>query len=134
MAPSNPIRQTFVRDIQDSSGVFDLFTDYVDEQTYFNLVSKYKFILCLEGNGFENHRVWETLYRNAFPVMISTTWSLSLRNLNLPIFYIKNPSDCSTERLRDFLHKNQNFLAKDNEVLWMDYWKALIRRNEKVFE
>jgi hypothetical protein len=130
MAPSNPIRQTFVLDIQKDAGVFDLFVDYLDEQTYFNLVSRYRFVLCLEGNGFENHRIWETLYRDSFPVMLKSPWSLGLKSLNLPILYIEKPSDCTPERLQEFLRDNSDFRAKNSEMLWMEYWKALVRKSE----
>jgi len=130
MAPSNPIRQSFVEEIQKDLGVFDLFVDYIDERAYFNLTSRYRFVLCLEGNGYENHRIWETLYRDAFPVMLKSPWSLSLKTLNLPILYIEKPSDCTSERLLEFLRDNKDFRAESHEMLWVNYWKALVRKNE----
>ena len=130
MAPSNPIRISFVEEIKKDLGVFDLFVDYLDERAYFNLTSRYRFVLCLEGNGYENHRIWETLYRDSFPVMLKSPWSLSLMKLNLPILYIEKPSDCTSELLHDFLRDNMNFRAKTHEMLWVNYWKAFIRKNE----
>lgn len=130
MAPSNPIRISFVEEIKKDLGVFDLFVDYLDERAYFNLTSRYRFVLCLEGNGYENHRIWETLYRDSFPVMLKSQWSLSLMTLNLPILYIEKPSDCTSELLHDFLRDNMDFRAESHEMLWVNYWKALIRKNE----
>jgi hypothetical protein len=130
MAPSNPIRRSFVEEIQKDLGVFDLFVDYLDERSYFNLTSRYRFVLCLEGNGYENHRIWETLYRDSFPVMLKSPWSLSLKTLNLPILYIEKSSDCTSELLHDFLRNNMNFHAESHEMLWVSYWKALIRKYE----
>lgn len=129
MASSNQIRQKIISEIQNGNGfeIFDLFTDYLDERAYFKLANRYKFVLCLEGNGFENHRVWETLYRNSFPVMISTTWSLSLKSLGLPILYIDYPKGCTPGLLKDFAYKNSGFQAKFHETLWIDYWKLLVQ-------
>lgn len=135
MALSNPIRIRVVDEIRSAnSKLFDLYTDYIGEKEYFNLVNDYKFVLCLEGNGFENHRIWETLYRNSFPVMIRTTWSKSLEYLNCPILYIDAISDLNAEVLTEFLEINSKFDARTCEVLWIDYWIDLVRRLELKYE
>jgi hypothetical protein len=126
MSPTNPIRKNVLEDIKTTSGSFDVYTEYLLPKNYFTLANRYRFVLCLEGNGFENHRVWETLYRNGFPVMFRSTWSLSLQPLNLPIFYIDNLDDCSIEALTEFELRNQHFLAQGKASLWTSYWSKLI--------
>ena len=130
MAPSNPIREAVLARIDEKMEVYKVFTEYMDEKKYFKLVNDYQFVLCLEGNGFENHRIWETLYRNAFPVMLKTTWSTSLKHLELPILYLEDISDCNVSNLNHFLAVHMGFEAKNHDSLWMDYWKDLVARTE----
>ena len=126
MSPTNPIRKIVLEHIKTTSGSFDVFTEYLLPKSYFTLASRYRFVLCLEGNGFENHRVWETLYRNGFPVMFRSPWSLSLQPLSLPIFYIDNLDECSIEALVEFEVRNQHFQAETQANLWTSYWSKLI--------
>ena len=130
MSPTNPIRKMVLEGIKTTSGSFDVFTEYLLPKSYFTLANKYRFVLCLEGNGFENHRVWETLYRNGFPVMFRSPWSLSLQPLNLPIFYIDDLDDCSIEALVEFEKRNQHFQAQAQANLWTSYWSKLISGGE----
>ena len=132
MAPSNPVRQYVLGTISNSSGSFEVYSKYLHQKAYFRLVSKYRFVLCLEGNGFENHRIWETLYRNCFPVMFRTAWSETLRKLNLPIFYIDHLDDCTIEALSAFEMRNANFLAINHQELWTPYWADLIKSGENL--
>lgn len=128
MALSNPIREAVLAQLDERMEVYEVFTKYMDEKKYFELVNDYQFVLCLEGNGFENHRIWETLYRNAFPVMLRTTWSMSLKHLALPILYLDDISDCNVSTLNQFLSVHKGFKAKNHESLWMSYWKDLVSR------
>lgn len=132
MAPSNPIRRHVLDTISDSTGSFEVFSKYIHQRAYFRLASKYRFILCLEGNGFENHRIWETLYRNNFPVMYRTIWSESFRKLRLPIFYIDHLDDCTVEALSEFIERNSSFRAVNHTELWTPYWESLIKEGETV--
>jgi hypothetical protein len=133
MLPTNPIRKKVIEDIKTTSGSFDVYTEYLLPKSYFTLANKYRFVLCLEGNGFENHRVWETLYRNGFPVMFRSVWSLSLQPLNLPIFYIDHLKDCSVKALIEFEERNQHFSAQSQANLWTSYWSKLISDRTKNF-
>lgn len=126
MAPSNPIRRRVNEIVKSSTGSFLVVDKYLEEKKYFELVSKFRFVLCLEGNGYENHRIWETLYRSSFPVMFKSTWSISLQELRLPIFYIDSLDECSQENLRKFAESNAAFEAKIHPELWTPYWHTLI--------
>ena len=130
MSPTNPIRKKVLEDIKTTSGSFDVYTEYLSPKNYFTLANRYRFVLCLEGNGFENHRVWETLYRNGFPVMFRSAWSLSLQPLNLPIFYIDDLEDCSIAALTEFELRNQHFQSENQANLWTSYWSKLISRGK----
>jgi len=126
MSNTNPIRRAVISDAEKFSEIFDVKTQYLHEKNYFNLIQKYQFLLCLEGNGFENHRIWESLYLGIFPVMLKSDWSISLNYLNLPILMVDEIGDITKEMLQKFWQKNLEFDPKSKPQLWMGYWKELI--------
>lgn len=105
---------------------------YVREKTYLNAfrysmtVRKYQFVLCLEGNGFDNHRIWESLYFRSFPVMLKSEFSISLKSLGLPILIVDSLRDITLEVLRFHVKQNSDFNPKDCGLLWMPYWKEMV--------
>ena len=128
MSPTNSFRFVAVEYASKHPNLFDVFTNYVHEREYFMLTRSYKFVLCCEGNGFENHRIWETLYQGSFPVMVKSTWSLSLQYLNLPIMFVDSLNDLTQEGLVKFSKANRDFNPQDHNQLWIPFWSKLIRR------
>jgi hypothetical protein len=126
MSDTNPIRQTVIKDAEKFPKIFDINTQYLHEKQYFDLIKKYQFLLCLEGNGFENHRIWESLYLGIFPVMLKSDWSLSLKYLKLPILLVDEISEITEEMLQKFWQKNLDFNPESKSELWTRYWEDLI--------
>lgn len=126
MALSNVVRSKVLYELKQRNSNFDIKLDYLSTKDYFTLTRKYRFILALEGNGFENHRIWEALYQNSFPVLLRSEWALTLSELNLPIMYINSVSEVTSTSLNDFLSKHKDFLASKHEALWIPYWKEII--------
>ena len=127
MAPTNPSRFLAVQHARKNTKLFDVFTDYLFEDDYFDLTHKYSFVLCCEGNGFENHRIWETLYQDSFPVMVRTPWANSLEYLGLPILFVDSLDELTHETLAKFATINSDFSSKDCPQLWTPFWKTVIR-------
>ncbi len=126
MSPTNEIRREVLERLDPGDSNFDIRTEYLKPKAYFKMTRRYQFILALEGNGFENHRIWEALYQNSFPVMFRSKWSLSLTELKLPIMYIDSLSDITSEGLKRFYSSHKDFKATNHEALWTPYWKELI--------
>ena len=125
MAPTNPIRYEVIEQASLNSKFFEVDRQYKNEVDYFMNVKKYKFVFCCEGNGFENHRIWESLYQNSFPVMLETIFSKSLSDLELPILLIKDLGEITAELLKKFQEENYDFNCSSEPKLWTPYWKAL---------
>lgn len=123
MAPTNQIRFDVVEKASLKREIFDIDRQYKNENEYFRNVKKYKFVFCCEGNGFENHRIWESLYQNSFPVMLETDFSKRLTSLELPILLVKDLGEINANLLRKFLEENSAFDARKERKLWIDYWK-----------
>ena len=127
MSPTNPIRNRVLPQLKERSEIFSIFTEYLDSHKYFKLTKNYRYILVLEGNGFENHRVWEALYQNSFPVMLRTPWSQNLSKLDLPILYVDSLLEINSKLLMNHLEVHNEFKASNHEALWTPYWNEVIR-------
>lgn len=126
MSPTNPERYKVLIWGRDNSSIADTFFTLMRPEQYFTLARNYKFIFCSEGNGFENHRVWESLYQGSFPVMLRTAWSASLAPLDLPILLIDSYTEIIPSLLVNHLEKNRDFDPAKCNWLWADAWKKLI--------
>jgi hypothetical protein len=126
MAPTNIQRKDFLAFPKGADSVFDVATGYLGTKKYFMLTRRYKFILVLEGNGFDTHRLWEVLYQGSFPVVLRTPWSESLEYLGLPICYVENFSALDEGFLENFLQSNMGFNPQLCSELWTNYWKDLV--------
>jgi hypothetical protein len=62
---------------------------------YLMELSKYRFCLCIRGNGIDTHRFWESLYLGVIPVIINnkttkcSNFIRYLNKLNIPFYEIK---------------------------------------------
>jgi hypothetical protein len=126
MSPSNKIRTEVILQALHNPELFDVKKEILPVKDYFNLTRKYRFIFACEGNGFENHRIWETLYQGSFPVLIKSEWSYSLKYLNLPILYVSNIEEINLQMLLNFAKLHENFDPNKTKCLWTPFWKKLI--------
>ena len=126
MWATNPDRYNAVYKALENPQIFDVYREYVPNQLYQKYFSHYKFVFCCEGAGYENHRIWESLYRGNFPVMLDTKWARTLIDLELPILLISSISELTAEHINSHLQKWQNWDPKICQTLWMPYWKNLI--------
>jgi len=60
---------------------------------YFNELSKSKFVITPEGNGYDTHRIWESLIFKTFPVMQESKFTENLKELGVPGIFLHNWSD-----------------------------------------
>jgi hypothetical protein len=126
MSLSNPIRQVVVQKTLNLPDIFDVQLNYLSPERYFALARKYQFVLCLEGNGYENHRIWESLYFGNFPVLLRTTWSRKLASLQLPFLMVDDVSEVTLEIIDQHRQTHSDFKPEETSVLWLNHWRRLI--------
>jgi hypothetical protein len=130
MSPTNVIRRPTILECLNREEIFDVQLQMLNEFDYFRLVSQYRFVLCLEGNGYENHRIWETLYNGGIPILLDSKWSRTLQYLNLPILLVKNTRSIDRKLLLKKSIQFRNFNPRLTEVLWTPFWKRVINSGE----
>lgn len=127
MSNTNPIRRPTIIECMMKPKIFDVSVGLMHEDEYYLMCKKYRFILCLEGNGHENHRIWETLYQGSFPILLRTRWSESLAYLDLPILIVNSIDEVDIKLLEDFRFNNQYFRAAERNSLWVPFWKKMVK-------
>jgi hypothetical protein len=90
----------------------------ISHKSYCEKLSKYKFVICPEGNGISTHRFWETLYLGSIPIVIN---NMIYDSYNLPIVKLNKWSDISLDILNNF---DVDKFSKDQ--LDFKYWENTI--------
>lgn len=132
MSMTNTSRIFAIKEAMKYAKMFKVQNKMIDEKDYMNLTRMYRFIFCCEGNGYDSHRVWETLYRGSFPVLLNSKWAKSLQYLNLPILMIDSFEAVNQKMLTKFANRHHDFEPIKTDCLWTPFWKELIN-NHKNF-
>lgn len=100
--------------------------------TYFNSMSKCRFVLCPEGNGLDCIRLWEALYLGCIPVIKPRPF-VDWFSWHLPMIIVRSWDEVSLDLLNDgYKHiQEKDASGKYNwEMLKMSYWKDEITRRK----
>jgi len=117
-------------------GIFDNFSKYswvkIDAPNknlteYLYSLASSKFVLCPFGNGYDTHRLWETLYAGSIPVVENHITYEATKNL--PVLKIDSFNNLNEDKLNNFYNqfKSSDFSF---EPLYIDYWNSLIRQED----
>jgi hypothetical protein len=71
---------TYRRDVINQArahSLFDVYETLVDHSTYLEELSKYKYALCVRGNGLDTHRFWECVYLGVIPIIVNNEYTNS---------------------------------------------------------
>ena len=100
------------------------FLDNIKHLENIKRLSKYKFCICPEGNGYDTHRLWECYYVQTIPIVLNTEFiQILIKHINLPIIILNRWEDFSEKKLN---YSNYNFDEKYYELLNFNYYKKLI--------
>ena len=104
--------------------------DWIDVKTlkqspkqYLSDINNSKFTICPWGNGYDTHRLWESLYLKSIP--ITRNHSAYKQFHDLPIIFIKSWKKLDL----DFLDKKASRLPSQGlKKLDLDYWEDTINK------
>ena len=88
-------------------------------ENYLEDLNKANFVLCPIGNGIDTHRIWETLYAGAIPILEKNVHNLSFQNL--PIYYYEDISEVTEQSLLNFLKNKKEY---NLEQIDFNFWNA----------
>lgn len=90
----------------------------VSKADYFIELKKHKFAICPRGNGLDTHRLWECIYLDVIPIMISSDF---INIDNLPIIILNNWGEFNKKKL----YKEFNNIK--NSKVCLSYYKNIIQ-------
>ena len=98
----------------------------LDWDNYIEDLSRHKFCISPNGNGFDCHRTWECLYLGVIPIVEKSQHMSYFKDL--PILFVDSYDDISinylNQKYKDFQEKKFNM-----EKLSLSYWKNKIREH-----
>jgi len=68
-------------------------TPVLSQPEYLAYLSKCKFAICPEGNGYDSHRLWECFYLEVVPIVLNNNFIQVLKTHNLPMLILDNWDD-----------------------------------------
>jgi len=94
----------------------------VSQNIYFEHLARSKFVISPKGNGPDCHRVWESIYLGAIPVVVDHISFSQFKHL--PILFINDWNDVTM----DFLTNKTNCIQVNSyyKELDMRHWKTII--------
>lgn len=123
-SPTHVIRELFAEMYFDSIKDLIVVKGRVTPQQYSKLVSCFKFVLALRGNGVDTHRFWETLYRGSVPIVQTSNWSKSVAELGIPLIEVP---DLQYETIEASIRAwgSKEIVPREILPLWEDFWRNL---------
>ena len=105
---TNPKRTEYINYLKELPFV-DVQEDKLPFKQYLNLLSEYKFCICLEGAGFDTHRNYECLLTETVPIMKNSTVDMIYHQDNLPCIFVSDWYNITNQLFSSFSEDKYNF-------------------------
>lgn len=92
-------------------------SDKKSKEEYFIELKKHRFAICPRGNGLDTHRLWECIYLDVIPIMISPDF---ININNLPIIVLNSWNDFNEDKLY------KEFSNIKNSKVCLSYYKNML--------
>lgn len=100
-----------------SSNFFYHQNEKLNKEDYLIELAKYRYTLCPWGNGFDTHRVWESIYLGSIPII---KYHRAYKHVdNIPLSVVKS--------FKNLEEKNHELKKHDDKKIFFSYWSKLIK-------
>jgi len=124
---TNYKERTWIKDYFSNKEFAYIENSILDLREYQEKLTNYRFVLCPFGNGFDSHRIWETLYSGSIPVVMNHPTFNCLNDL--PVIMVDDFKNITEQyllnRLEDLRYQDLDF-----KKLELDWWIDNIRKNK----
>ena len=120
------VRSKLKKIIENNTNVESIDED--NHKDYILNLRNFMFNLCPIGNGFDTHRIWESLLVKTIPIMVDSEFSKNLVSLNFPILVLdswEHLNKLSSDDLKS-IYINESEKKQFDEVIKLKYWKKII--------
>ena len=123
---TNYFHRSKLKKILSSQEGFSLEKNSLDLLQYSKNLNTFKYIFCPWGNGFDTHRVWESLYAGGIPIVPEHPTFNSTQNL--PVITYKNIKKLNF----DYIKSSEKNLKYNYEELNIEFWLKKIRESSSL--
>jgi hypothetical protein len=125
-SPTHPARIGLLEKYEKEVGPWQTLNSWIFPDRLVRRYEEFTFVLSPRGNGVDTHRVWESLYKGAVPILEENSWSRSLKEMGYPVSLV---SKLEPKTVKSFLDNSEvtPFDPQNLEKLWMPYWERLIK-------
>lgn len=120
---TNPSRRKIIEVLKENGIKVEMEEKRLSMTDYWEKLSDFKYIIAPPGNGHSTIRFWESLYLGSVPIVINHR---IYRDYTLPFIKLNSWKDLSNRALKEF-----NYTSFSLEMLDMNYWESLIRKEFK---
>lgn len=123
---TNPLKRNRVyQALKDKTWVtVDMHSNGYNFEDYIKKIHSHRFVICPEGNGIDTHRMWESLYMKAYPIVDNNINNSFYKDL--PILAVDNWEDLTLDFIIDSC-RMLNTGKWNYDKLTFEYWKNKIR-------
>ena len=102
----------------------DVLKERKDREHLWNLMSKYRFIICPKSSGIDTHLIYESILLGCVPITKKST--ISHMHIDLPILIVDEWNELTHDSWNVFngIHQLRDF---DIESVKLEYWTELIK-------
>lgn len=127
---TNIKERSWIKDYFVSQEWAEVETGSLSIEDYMERISNSSFTLCPWGNGYDTHRIWESLCLGSIPIVKNHS---TFRNLkNLPILFVEDYKILTKELLKDYMNKIKRDRSLNLDVLTDNYWSNFITDSKNV--
>ena len=125
-APTHSNRQKFLN--WKSNVTFTVPPKRLSIDKYARMAERHKFVICPRGNGVDNHRFWETLYRGSVPIVENNEWAQYFRGHGIPMVIVENFEETRlwSPAYLEATWESKFFDPANIPGLCADYWLDLV--------
>lgn len=105
---TNPDRNKIINNLKRKEYI-DIMQGKVSIEPYLSLIGDYKFTICIQGNGNDTHRVYESLLMGSVPIMLNSSGKYLFEKYNLPGYFIDNWDELTEEKFEEILNIDYDF-------------------------
>jgi hypothetical protein len=104
----------------------------VNPKKHQDLLQRYAFVACPEGNGIDTHRTWEAIYFRCVPIVMRSFMSEYYERIGLPVWVIDSYDELIGAE-ESFLESKYKSLENkfDSSAVWVNYWIEQINESSR---
>lgn len=99
---------------------------------YRKILSRFMFVFCPRGNGYDTHRIWEAFYLKTAPILIRDKFNIFYEKKGFPVIMIDKIDDIDSFSTKKIIELYGSLKMKfDNNKIFPKYWKNFINKQIK---